>query len=312
MKSLLFLACCISLPGALQAADENPVFSGPQPGEKLPPLEIRNVLAEEVTDVDLLKKADGKPVLVIFFHKRTRPAFGLTNALMRLAKTRVKAGLTSAVVMLTDDPTETGNWVKRIRHLLPKDSLYGISMDGLEGPGAYGLNREVEMTVLVASEGKVTANFAIVQPSLPNDGPKIARAVVEITGGGKVPDILTLAGNRMANRKNMRPGQQKPLPAELTSMLRRLINKQATPEDVEEATKDIEEFIGKKENAEWQKRVGQITTNIISAGKLENYGTPPAQKILEAWAEKYGPKERSKRDAEKPQPKPEEKKDAAE
>lgn len=297
---------------AIHAADEDPIFSGPQPGEKLPPLEIRDVLAEEVTDVDLLKKAGDKPVLLVFFHKRTRPAFGLTNALMRLAKTREKAELTSAVVMLTDDPTETGNWMKRIRKLLPKDALYGISMDGLEGPGAYGLNRDVELTVLVAAEGKVTANFAIVQPSLPNDGQKIAKAVVEVTGGGKVPDILTLAGNRMADRKNMRPGQQKPLPVELTGMLRRLINKQATEEDVEEATKDIEEFIAKKENAEWQKRVGQITTNIISAGKLENYGTPPAQKVLKAWSEKYGPKERPKRDAEKPQPEPEEKRGDAE
>lgn len=300
MKLILSVACLLLVGLAEARADEEPVFSGPQPGETLPPLKVRNVLAEEATDVGLIEKADGKPVLLVFFHKRTRPAFGLANALMRLAKTREKQGLVSGVVMLTDDPTETGNWMKRIRNLLPKDTLYGISMDGAEGPGAYGLNREVTLTVLVGKEGKVTANFALVQPSLPNDGPKIARAVVDVTGGGKVPDILSLAGNRMRDQKK-RPAQrpkQKPLPEELTGMLRRLINKEASEEDVSTAAKGIEEFIAKKGNEEWKERIGQITTNIISAGKLENYGTEPARVHLKQWAKKYGPKERpAKRDA---------------
>ena len=296
MKLILSVTCLL-LVGLVEArADEEPIFSGPQPGEKLPPLKVRNVLAEEATDVSLIEKAAGKPVLLVFFHKRTRPAFGLTNALVRLAKTREKQGLVSGVIMLTDDPTETGNWMKRIRHLLTQDTLYGISMDGAEGPGAYGLNREVTLTVLVGKEGQVTANFALVQPSLPNDGPKIAKAVVDVTGGGKVPDILSLLGTRMQNQ-NKRPAQRpqrKPLPG----MLRRLINKEASEEDVSSAAKDIEEFIAKEGNEEWKKRVGQITTNIISAGKLENYGTEPAREQLKQWAEKYGPKKRpSGRDA---------------
>lgn len=290
MKAILTAACISLACVAAVHADEEPVFSGPQPGEKLPPLQVRDVLAEEVTDVDLIKKANGKPVVLVFFHQRTRPAFGLTNALMQLAKTREKQGLVCAVVMLTDDPTETGNWMKRIRNLLPKDTLYGISMDGVEGPGAYGLNREVALTVLVGNEGKVTANFALVQPSLPNDGPKIAKAIVDATGGGKVPDIVALSRNRMQKRPAPKD-QQKPLPGELTGMLRRLINKEASADDVASAAKQIEEFIGEKGNEEWQKRVGQITTNIISAGKLKNYGTEPARVHLKQWAEKYGPKE---------------------
>lgn len=296
MKTILQFACIALLLVSSARADEDPVFSGPQPGETLPPLTVRDVLAEEVTDVDFIEKTEGKAVLVVFFHKRTRPAFGLTNALMKLAKTRKKQGLERVVVMLTEDPTETGNWMKRIRNLLPKDTLYGVSMDGAEGPGAYGLNREVALTVLVGKAGKVTANFALVQPSLPNDGPKIAKAVVDVTGGGKVPDIIALSRAGQAQRMR-RPEQmkQKPLPDELGGMLRGLINKQATAEDVDKSAKDIEEFIARKANEEWKTRVGQIATNIISAGKLKNYGTEPAQEYLKKWSKEFGPKERPNR-----------------
>jgi len=42
----------------------------------------------------------------------------------------------------------------------------GISPDGEEGPGSYGLNRKMTLTILVANKGKVTANFALVQRTL--------------------------------------------------------------------------------------------------------------------------------------------------
>ena len=54
----------------------------------------------------------------------------------------------------------------------------GVSVDGAEGPGAWGLNREVAMTVVVGKDGKATANFALVQPSVQSDGPKIFAAML--------------------------------------------------------------------------------------------------------------------------------------
>ena len=98
----------------------------------------------------------------------------------------------TGVAFLTADATDTKNWIKRAVGALPKNVPLGIAEGGQEGPGAYGLNRNVAITILVAKEGKVVANFALVQPSLQADGPKILKEIVDVLGGGKVPSIEEL------------------------------------------------------------------------------------------------------------------------
>ena len=56
-----------------------------------------------------------------------------------------------------------------------------IAPGGAEGPGNYGLNRNVTLTILAANEGKVTANFAIVQPNETN-APRVLAAVAKLVG----------------------------------------------------------------------------------------------------------------------------------
>ncbi|MGE0379106.1 MAG: hypothetical protein AB7Q45_27200, partial [Planctomycetaceae bacterium] len=150
------------------AQGEDPVFSGPQAGEALPPLPVTSVLGESAgEELDLIQKAGGKPVVLVFVNGRTRPGFGLTNLLMRYTASREKQDLHSGVILLTDDATATQQWVKNVeKYFSPETTTYGISKEGKEGPGAYGLNRNVELTILVGAEGKVTANFALVQPSI--------------------------------------------------------------------------------------------------------------------------------------------------
>jgi hypothetical protein len=171
-------------------AAEEPVFSGPQVGEAFPPLPVKLVLGDQDgKEADLVKNAGSKPLVVIFFHARTRPAYALTRHVMEFAATKSDAGLNSHVVFLTDDPTETNKWVNTVQAQLPKGVTYAISHDGIEGPGSYGLNRNVTLTVLVGTEGKVTENFALIQPQLQADGPKIMKAIADVTGGGDVPVI---------------------------------------------------------------------------------------------------------------------------
>lgn len=167
------------------------VFSGPQKGEKLPGFKLKTGDDEE-KEIDLVKDAEGKPTLIIFVHAVTRPSVGMARVLGEYAATRKKDGLHAGVVFLTADATETKSWLKRAVNALPKGVPLGIAEGGQEGPGAYGLNRNVTMTVLVAKEGKVVANFALVQPSLSADGPKILKEIVDALGGGKVPAIEDL------------------------------------------------------------------------------------------------------------------------
>jgi len=187
-------ALIVALVAAPLLAEDKPAeFSGPQAGEKLTPFATKVILGDEAgKEIDLAKAAAGKPVLIVFVHERNRPTVGLARLLGLYAATKKEAGLTSGVVFLVADATEAETWMNRASGALPGGVPVGISTDGQEGPGAYGLNRKVQMTILVGKEGKVTANFALVQPSVQADAPKIAQAVVDVLGGGKGPTIEEL------------------------------------------------------------------------------------------------------------------------
>jgi hypothetical protein len=166
------------------AQEEKPAeFSGPQKGEKLTPFTIKGLLGDEAgKELDLVKAAAGKPVVIVFVHEVNRPTVGLARVLGQYAASQKADGLTSGIVLLSADATETEAWAKRASGALPKGLPVGISIDGQEGPGALGLNRKVQMTVLVGKDNKVTANFALVQPSVQADGPKIAAAIAAALG----------------------------------------------------------------------------------------------------------------------------------
>lgn len=284
------------------SAEDDPVFSGPQPGEKLVPFKIKNVLAEPAKEVDLIAAADGKPVLIVFFHKRTRLAFGLTNTLMRYATTRSEAGLTSGVAFLTEDATEMENWVKRVRSNFAKGATFGVSPDGIEGPGAYGLNREVELTILIGKNGKTTANFALVQPSLEADGPKIAKALAAVLGDEKPVDLAKFGGRQM-RKTDTKPKRLAAnprgdaLPPELVAKLRAFINKNNSPEDVDKAARLVVAAVAKDEKS--RRQIGQVTSRIISGwkknGNEDRYSTERAREYIKKWAKEYGPKDAAPR-----------------
>ena len=192
--SRLMLGLILTLTATPLLAEDKPAeFSGPQVGEKLTPFTTKVILGGEAgKEIDLIKSAAGKPVLIVFVHEQTRPTVGLARLLGQYAATKKDAGLTSGVVFLPTDATETEAWLSRAKGALPSGVPVGISTDGQEGPGAYGLNRKVQMTILVGKEDKVTANFALVQPSVQADAPKIAQAIVDVLGGGKGPTIEEL------------------------------------------------------------------------------------------------------------------------
>lgn len=275
---ILATMLCVSL--SVQADDK--VFSGPQVGEKLPEFKVRGVFDQDAgIEMDFVSKSNGKPIVLIFVHDLNRQSISMTRTLSQYTHSRLKDGLNTGVVWLDDDATEAENTLKRIRHALAKDVAVGISVDGREGPGSYGLNRKVMLTILVGKDGKVTGNFALVQPSLSADLPKILESIVAVAGG-KVPKLEELEG--------MREGMQQRVTQDKTPNLRPylapVIRLNAPVEDVEKAAKDLIEFVEKDNDA--KRELGRIATTIINAGKLSDYGTPRAQEFLAQWAKVYG------------------------
>lgn len=265
------------LVAAIEATAQEEVFSGPQVGERLVSFESRWALGDKAGETfDLIKDADGKPVLIVFVHNLTRPSLGLTRTVIQYAHRRWPNDLTAGIVFLSVDATEMETRLKRASHAIPQEVPVGISVDGLEGPGAYGLNHKATLTVLVGKGNTVTANFALVQPSLPVDAPKIGKALVEVMGGGEAPTLAQMnPSGQVAAMRNDQFG----------AMLRPVINRTASPEQVEAAAKKVEELAAK--NDQFRKGVGDRARRIIAAGRLATYGTPAAQAYLKKWAEQY-------------------------
>ena len=281
----LLVICLAGLTGFAWGA-EDPVFSGPQAGEKLTAFKVRGLFDDLAgKEIDLIEKAQGKPVLFIFVHQLTRPANALTQALMRYVEQHPEK-LYGSLIFLGDDQTALAARLKRARRALPKKAPVTISLDGQEGPGAYGLNRNVTLTILFAKEGKVVSNFALISPSLQADMPKVLKPIVELVGG-KVPTLADLGMKRsMVKKPATRPNNTgAAAQIDLRPLLGPVIRKDASDEEVQRAALAAEKQFAK--HPEVASRAGQVARQIIAAGKLENYGTKTAQTFLKKWAEQY-------------------------
>lgn len=300
--SFVVVFCQQAPPVQAQAVEEkvsDTVFSGPQVGEALSGFEVTSLVGNvEGKVLNPVADAKEEPIVLVFMHELTRPGFGLMRAVTRFAEERKDKGMTIAVVFLTDDATATAKWSKNVQRLFSENVQYGMYMDGKEGPGAYGLNRNVTVTVLVGNQGKVTGNFALVQPQLQVDGPAIINSIAAVSGGGKVPSMDELEA-RYAGRSRMTPSKQNTgagkVPRngrgdtqrdpKLATLLRGVINKQATIEQVRRAASQVEEYVAENEKA--KNELARIAATVVNSSRLENYGTVEAQEVLRGWCRKY-------------------------
>ena len=280
MRLSILAAVFVTLIWNGRASADDAVFSGPQAGEELPPLSARVVFGDDAGDlVNITHDVGDSPLLLVFVHQVTRPAIGLTRLLMAYANQKKADGLKSGLIFLSADATETEAWMRRARHALPAGVRPLISPDGIDGPGAYGLNRKMTLTVLVANEGKVTANFPLIQPSIQADAPQIGHAVIKVLGGEHTPTLREMG---FQDRRAMQS-----MDGMYRRMMAPVIQKTASPDEVDKAAKAVEELAAK--NKQFRHRVYLAAKRIIDSGRLANYGTPQAQQYLTRWAKEFAP-----------------------
>ncbi|MAG94542.1 MAG: hypothetical protein CMJ48_12445, partial [Planctomycetaceae bacterium] len=160
----------------------------------------------------------------------------------------------------------------------------GISVDGAEGPGSYGLNRNVNLTVLVAHENRVAANFALVQPS-ETDVPKILAEVVDLVGG-RIPTHSEVLFLSVPTRKPANAAWRS-APADVR--LRKLICAALAAKDAKQARRfadAVEQFVG--ESKERQADLGNAAAFLLE-GRTRIRSTPTVQH-LRRWREQFDPR----------------------
>jgi hypothetical protein len=153
--------------------------SGPAVSDKLKDLKAKAIFGgDEGKEINLLERSKKGPAVIIFVHKLSRPTFRLLKELDKAAATNDK--LNATFVWLTDDVNKTEEFLKTAKNSLAFQTPVAVSLDGLAGPNGYGLNDQVDVTIVLARDGVVTGNFAFVGPN-ETSAPKVVAAMSELT-----------------------------------------------------------------------------------------------------------------------------------
>ena len=278
-------AISIRDPKDFKVAGGKEIFSGPQAGEILPKLNVTAVGGDnDGKAIDALGNNSGLQVLILSdqYGSSVRGLIGLTRFIGTINdKSNIK--LNAIVVYLGDDTNQLAENAKKYGKYVQGNPTIGLSRDGREGPGSYGLDRNVSMTIIVAEDGKVKYNFPFPQGMLTPD-PHVLGAISEIIQAKpeKMREWLAASyPNRSRDNANARPNG-----VDVRALIAPVLNKEANDEQIDNAAKRIDVVLEKNKVAAAQ--LGSIAKRIIDSGNLANYGTERSQYHLFKWAKLYG------------------------
>lgn len=177
---------------AHSAAPQDEIFSGPQVGEPTPGFTIIGSSGPyKDRSVDIIEELGGGPSAIVFVNRPTRAAARTLRELDKGFSARFDQGFQAMFVLLSADQEQSERYGGQLLASLNMRSEMGVSIDGLEGPGSYGLLKESMLTILIAKDNVVRANFALLSPN-ETDAPPVMQAVDEMLA----PDLSTPEGMR--------------------------------------------------------------------------------------------------------------------
>jgi hypothetical protein len=279
------------IPMATPAADA--VYSGPQIGEKTTPFRVQEIIVgSQGNERDPVTENAGAPTALVFVSALERSLVPLLRVIDEYGAQRTNR-LKTEIVFLFGDRVAGEARVKAASGSLKLRARVGLSLDGTEGPGNYGLNKECMMTILAAKDNRVAANFALVQPGIV-DAPKVIEALAKVCGDTNPPTVEQLSerqgsraggpsmareGAARGNGNASRTGEDYPgaVPADpkLNSLLRQFIRPTNDNATVDRLRKDIEAHI--EGNADLTRQASNGWVRVLHFG--DRYGTPYARKV---------------------------------
>jgi len=293
--AFFLMAVLVVASPAARAAD--PVFSGPQAAEKTTPFKVLDITGpNKGKERDPITENAGAPTALVFVSAIERSIVPLLRVVDQYGAERTNL-LKTELVFLFSDRVAGEERSKAVASSVKLRSRVGLSLDGTEGPGNYGLNKECMMTILAAKENKVSANFALVQPGIA-DAPKVIAALAKVCGDTNPPTVEQLSERQMARSgggqrmgregaaaNTTRPKEDFPgaVPDDpkLNTLLRQLIRPTNDDATVDKLSKDIEAHI--QGNADLTRQASNGWVRVLHFG--ERYGTPYSRKVGQKFLE---------------------------
>ncbi len=287
---ILFSILCLPVFCTLPLSAADPVFSGPQPGEATTAFKSVDIIGTDAgKERDVITLNNGAPTVLVFVHGLERSMLPLMRAVDEYGG-KFQDRLKTEFVFLA---AERVGGMEKYAPALNSIKLKGrptLSVDGAEGPGNYGLNKECLMTIIAAKENKTQASFALVQPGIA-DAERVIGAIAKMIGDEKPPTAAEIAAaqpqrGEMAQRPMAAKGKDPfpgavPTDGKLQSMLRSYIRKENDDATIDRMLQEVREHI--KDNTDLKKQALDGWTRILHF--KDRYGTPYAVKQGEAFLE---------------------------
>jgi hypothetical protein len=169
-------ACLIVVAGLAAAQD---VASGPESGSKVQELKVYDATgAHKEKEVDYAADRKHKPTIYLFINaeKFDRPM----NRFMKTLDSAVKKDFEGAYVVAVwvgGEPDKVKELLTRVQQSVQYEATaLTLSTGDKEGPKGWGVNADARLTAVVATKGKVAAQFGY-QSVNETDVPKVKEAL---------------------------------------------------------------------------------------------------------------------------------------
>jgi hypothetical protein len=266
-----------------------PVFSGPQPGERTTGFRVLEITGSEAgKERDPIADNAGAPTALVFVHGIERSLVPLLRAVETYGASN-QARLKTEIVFLAADRLAGEQRVKAAVGSLKLRARVGLSPEGAEGPGNYGLNKDCLMTILGARSNVVVTNFALVQPGIA-DAPPVIAALAKLCGDPNPPTSEAILAQASAGRGAMMARGQTnraagksadpfpgavPTDAKLQGLLRSFIRPTNDDARVDTVLAEVKALI--KDNADLKQQAVDGWTRVLHFG--DRYGTAYSRKV---------------------------------
>ncbi len=180
MRGVLGCLAMIVAAGLVRAD----VASGPKEGEKLEDFKVFSVTGlVEGKEASYVKERKDEPTVYLFVQHEhfSRPMARFMKAIDGDSK-EVSEKVKVVAIWLTEKPDAVKEHLPRVNMSLQFANTSLAVFEGKSGPNGWSINSDAHITVVVASKGKVTANFAF--------------QTVNETDAGKVKDAIKKAAGK--------------------------------------------------------------------------------------------------------------------
>ncbi|MEZ5966143.1 MAG: hypothetical protein R3F56_20065 [Planctomycetota bacterium] len=156
--------------------------SGPEAGSDLGKAQVYAPTgARAGTTFDAAAVIGQGPGALLFVGELNRNVAPLVRGLDRLAAAHGLQGFHACTVLLASDRTAAEQQVERASPALALTYPMVVSVDGVDGPGSYGLDRKCTATLVLADKGKVVRSVGYTDTGA-QDVPQLAGWVTAMTG----------------------------------------------------------------------------------------------------------------------------------